>query len=364
GELIETEIIFTKKSYAEGRLLRILEKSESRVVPPCPVAGVCGGCNWQHLDYSTQLNWKRELVRESLSKFSGFDVSSDEAVQAVVPSPDEFKYRNRVQFHHQNGRFGFFQRGSHRIVDIDDCPITEEAITSLIPDFKTQFGSKPPGRFEAYVSQEGPVRTRGPGLQDGESSEDTNDQEEPGGLSFSFSQVNTKQNVNLLRAVVARFQEQAELTADPRALQLYDLYAGSGNFTFELLQAFPEATVTAVELNAQSVARGNELAQSAYPTRKVRWHQADVLAFLKGNEISPGALVLIDPPRSGCDPEVMQILASSKISYLAYVSCHPVTLARDLKFMKEAGFELVHTQPFDMFPQTDHIETLAVLTRS
>lgn len=362
GERVEVEIVFTKKSYAEARLLKILEKSEARVVPPCPVAGVCGGCNWQHLSYPEQLTWKQELVRESLKKFSGFDVSAEDSVQAVVPSPDEFRYRNRVQFHHQNGRFGFFQRGSHNIVDINDCPITEEAITSQIPEFRKQFASKSPGRFEAYVSQEGPVRTRGPGLQESSQTASAESQEEEqGGLSFSFSQVNTKQNVNLVSSLVAHFVERARLQKSTEPAHLYDLYAGAGNFTFPLLKAFPDATITSVELNAQSVARGKEITATEFPNSKVKWHQSDVLTFLQRHVFPPQSLVLIDPPRTGCDPEVMQLLAASKISYLAYISCHPVTLARDLKFLKEAGYQLSSVQPFDMFPQTDHVETLALL---
>ncbi len=354
GERVEVEITFVKKSFAEGRLLRILSRSSTRVTPTCPVAGLCGGCNWQHLDAATQLHWKRELVRESLRKFSGFDVSEEARVQAVVASPNSFRYRNRVQFHHESGKLGFFQRGSHRIVNIDDCPITEEAITSLIPDFKARFATAAPGRFEAFISEDGPVRTRGPGHMD------TDQEAESGGLSFSFSQVNTAQNTNLVRAVVELFHKMSKSVSKP---QVFDLYSGAGNFTFPLMEALPTASFTAVELNSQSVKRGREKTAASFPDRDVRWFEADVLTFLKHNELPEGALVLIDPPRVGCDPEVMRILASSKISYLVYVSCHPVTLARDLAFMKEAGYRLERVQPFDMFPQTDHVETLVFLSR-
>lgn len=354
GDSVEVEIVFVKKSFAEARLLQVLNASTNRIEPPCPVAGVCGGCNWQHLKYETQLEWKRELVRESLRKFSGFDVSEDSRVSTVVPSPDEFRYRNRVQFHHENGKLGFYQRGSHRIVDIDDCPITETAIAYLIPEFKRRFANQAPGRFEAYISEEGPVRTRGPGHGSIE------EPEEQGGLNFSFSQVNTNQNENLVRDVVEIFSQLSAAVSQPA---IFDLYSGAGNFSFPILNALPTASLTAVELNAQSVERGRAKSQSLYPNRKIQWHAADVLTFLKQSRLPDGALVLIDPPRTGCDPEVMKILANSRISHLVYVSCHPVTLARDLAFMKEAGFDLKSVKPFDMFPQTDHVETLVFLTR-
>lgn len=360
GERVEVEITFVKKSFSEGRLIKVLDRSSSRVKPPCPVAGICGGCNWQHLNYPTQILWKRELVRESLRKFSGFDVSSEDRVQPVISSPDEFRYRNRVQFHHENGKLGFFQRGSHRIVDIQDCPITETAITTLIPEFRSRFHGKPAGRFEAYISEEGPVHLRGPGLNE-KSEQDDSDQDEQGGLSFSFSQVNTKQNTQLVQAVVAIFKELGKSHSEP---QVFDLYSGAGNFSFPLLEALPNATLTAVELNSQSVQRGRAQSALKYPNRDVRWFANDVLTFLNQNKLPEGSLVLIDPPRTGCDPDVMRQLASSKISYLVYVSCHPVTLARDLAFLREAGFGLDRVQPFDMFPQTDHVETLVLLSRA
>jgi 23S rRNA (uracil1939-C5)-methyltransferase len=347
-----------KKNFAEARLINVLTPSASRVTPPCAVAGVCGGCNWQHVSYDEQLRQKRELVRESLRKFSGFDVSQLESVQAVIASPKPLRYRNRVQFHHAGAELGYYRRGSHRLVSIADCPIAEEPIAALIPSLKQRLSSEPAGRIEVFIAEDDSVQTRG-GLvttNDDEGSGSDND----GGLNFAFSQVNTQQNRNLISVITAIFIQQF---INETAPDIVDLYAGSGNFTFPLAKAFPAARVTAVEFNRESVERGELKAQRSFPKHDIRWVQADVGAFLGQHKIASGAGVLIDPPRSGCEPEVIATLAQSPVSFLVYVSCHPVTLSRDLKFLREAGFILESVQPFDMFPQTDHVETLVVLTK-
>ncbi|HVK62628.1 MAG TPA: TRAM domain-containing protein, partial [Bdellovibrionales bacterium] len=188
GERVEVTLTLVKKNFAEAKLNRVLHPSSHRRTPPCPVAGVCGGCNWQHLEYDEQVRVKRELVRESLSKFSGFDVSKTESVSPVIASPREFRYRNRSQFHHDGSKFGYFKRGSHSIVDIDDCPITEEAIAAKIPELKKQLANKKPGRIEVSLDQDGVVRVKSADIQ--------HDEDEGGGLSFS--QVNSEQNKLLI----------------------------------------------------------------------------------------------------------------------------------------------------------------------
>ncbi len=359
NEDVEVEIVALKKNFAEGRLVRVLTPSASRVVPPCPVAGVCGGCNWQHVDYPEQLAQKRALVQESLRKFSGFDVSAEGSVRPVIPSPKPFLYRNRVQFHHSGNKLGYFKRGSNELVAIDQCPIAEAPINELIPGLKSRFADQASGRIEVFVGSDDAVHVRDPQGSGDPKDQDHDDSE--GGLGFAFSQVNTQQNRNLVASVVSVFVMKFLDSKNP---VLFDLYSGSGNFTFPLAKAFPGASITAVELNRESVLRGKEKSAEAKSGRDINWLQSDVGEFLKTVSFPVGSGVLIDPPRSGCTPDVTAVLASSPIEFLVYVSCHPVTLARDLKPFFQAGFALESVQPFDMFPQTDHVETLAVLTRS
>ena len=362
NEDVEVEITLIKKNFAEARLVTILKSSEARVTPPCPVAGICGGCNWQHISYPEQLSQKRSLVRESLRKFSGFDVSLESLVQPTIASPKPLRYRNRVQFHHEGRELGYFRRGSHRLISIDDCPISEEPIAAQIPILKEQFASHPPGRIEVFVTEDERVVTRAAAERTNSTASDQeSDELDQGGIGFAFAQVNTQQNRYLIASVVSVFVSRL---LDDESPVLYDFYAGGGNFTFPLAKAFPKAALTAVELNRESVERGATRSRDEFASYDIRWHQQDVTAFLKEAEIAPGAGVLIDPPRAGCSPEVVSALSQSALGFLVYVSCHPVTLARDLKTFSEAGFKLVSVQPFDMFPQTDHIETLVVLERA
>lgn len=177
----------------------------------------------------------------------------------------------------------------------------------------------------------------------------------------AFAQVNTAQNDALIRYVEEAFViEGAETVAD---LKIFDLYAGSGNFTFPLAAHFSHAKVTSVELNHRSVETARKIAAKKFadqPLRKPRIEEADVAVFLASIGDLNDAFVLLDPPRTGCAPEVMQALVSAAPRAIVYVSCHPVTLARDLHFLSEAGYELISIQPIDMFPQTDHVETVVV----
>jgi len=394
-ERVEIELTAVKKNFAEGRVLRILSSSPHRVQPPCPVAGICGGCSWQHVAYAEQLRQKREFVREALRKFSGFDlagsdVKGDSLVGEVVPSPFEFRYRNRIQLHHAGGRLGFHRRGSHHIVDIDDCLIAESELTAEFPRLHRKFENSSPGRFELLKTEEGQVVERGwrttDGDKDGKDGEDWTDGEslsgglvEKGGGS-AFSQVNSAQNERLVGYVVVdtilhHARSSAGIASGndstDECLEIYDLYAGNGNFTFPIAKALPKARITAVELNSRSVQSAREKVERDFVDRGLlQIEETDVARFLTSLRASRSArssafsetIVVLDPPRTGCAPDVMNSLVELAPRLIIYVSCHPVTLARDLSTLNES-YALVDVRPFDMFPQTDHVETVAVLSR-
>jgi 23S rRNA (uracil1939-C5)-methyltransferase len=353
GERIEAEVTRVKKNFAEASLIRVTTPSSHRRQPPCPVALECGGCNWQHIDYSEQLRWKRELVAEAFRKFSGFTIAP-ELIRAVIPSPNEFRYRNRIQLHHDGTRVGFFRRGSHRIVDIDDCPITEDVIAKRIPSLKQELAGQKGGRLEIFISQSGEVGRRRPIPATTDSREESPEGAEAAGPSFS--QVNTLQNENLIRHVLT-------LAEAARPQVIYDLYAGSGNFTFPLHEKFPATPMTAVELSPASVQSAHDTISRRYSGSRIRFVEASVDRFLAEENLPREATILLDPPRAGCGTEVMESLARNHPSTIIYVSCHPVTLARDLMTLAAAGYQLGSVQPFDMFPQTDHVETVAFLSR-
>jgi 23S rRNA (uracil1939-C5)-methyltransferase len=349
GEKIEIEITRAKKNFAEARLVEIVEVSPQRVTPPCEYVGQCGGCSWQHIAYDEQLRWKKEMVAEALAKFSGFPANTiRDLVADILPSPQAFRYRNRIQVHLDQNRVGFHQRGSHRLIEIKDCLIADETLTRLFNELRSERHSKA-SRLELFMSESGKAAIRGT-----EGSED----------ETAFAQVNTAQNDVLIRYVEKAFvTEGADTVTD---LKIFDLYAGNGNFTFPLAVRFSQAEVTSVELNHRSVETARKIAAKKFagqPPRRLRIEEADVAVFLSCIGDLNDAFVLLDPPRTGCAPEVMRALVSAVPRAIVYVSCHPVTLGRDLHFLSEAGYELVSIQPVDMFPQTDHVETVVVARR-
>jgi 23S rRNA (uracil1939-C5)-methyltransferase len=168
--------------------------------------------------------------------------------------------------------------------------------------------------------------------------------------------VNTGQNKNMTTMTLAWMQNH-------QASVIYDLYAGAGNFTFPLLQSFPKSQLIGVELNDKSV----RLAQEQIKTRnlspsRMRFYLSDVELFLKRTVLEPGSLVLLDPPRAGCSEHVLRSLCHQKAKRIFYISCNPSALARDLERLRTfGGWVATRVQPFDMFPQTDHVETVVEL---
>jgi 23S rRNA (uracil1939-C5)-methyltransferase len=356
GDDVEVELTMVKKNFAEARLISIINGSPNRVTPPCPVAGICGGCNWQHVAYDEQLRQKKALVEDALRKFSGFELNS-EMVRDVIASPNEFRYRNRIQLHHSGPRMGFFKRNSHEIVDIDDCPITEEVLSSRIPQLKADYIQRKAGRVELSIRQNGAVTTRD--LDNGVASDDV-DTDAPDAAGPAFSQVNTAQNRQLVEFVTKYVV--GELGPGFRG-EILDLYAGSGNFTFPLAEVLRRAHVIGVELNKESVERARQIAASEFASRGIRFERSDVAKYLREKiPLDPSSFIILDPPRTGCGAEVIAALVAARPQRILYVSCHPVTLARDLKPLSEIGYKIAQVAPFDMFPQTDHVETVVALT--
>ena len=349
GDRVLARITQAKKNFAEADVEAVLQPGPSRVDPPCSYFGQCGGCSWQHLAYDEQLVQKRLLVEESLRKHSGY---RDVVVAPTIPSPREFRYRNRIQLHiGLSGEVGFRARRSATVVDVKDCLITDEALAAELVNARTEIQSgafKPSERFELRLTAEG--RTVRGGAD--------------AATELGFAQVNVDQNEALVKWVVERFA--ARSAAHRSSIEVvWDLYAGFGNFSFPLAKALPEVEVKAVELDAGSVEAGNARASDSDWKSRVRFSESKVESWLA---VQPPAsrttAILLDPPRVGCAPEAVERLAASEATFAVYVSCHPVTLARDLRAFQTKGWRLLEVQPFDMFPQTDHVESAVVLERA
>jgi 23S rRNA (uracil1939-C5)-methyltransferase len=335
GDVLRVRITQIKKNFVEGEIVEIISPGPSRVAPPCPVYGNCGGCDWQHLSYQEQLKQKSEIVHDFLKKSgkAGFNYLG------IVGSPLDFRYRNRVQLKADGKKVGFFSRKSHQVVGIDDCLLVEEKISSEIKKLADTY-KKSAEKIEIFIDQDEKCQTK---------IEDSGDSAE------GFSQVNRTQNDILIDSVV-------QWAADKKFQNFYDLYAGSGNFSFPVVENFSGARVVAVELNEKSV----ELAHKKLSEKKISLHRCqfflgDVELFLKRTQIHENSVILLDPPRAGCSQNVINYLNNSKASRIYYISCNPAALSRDLSLFGNA-WKLRRVQAFDMFPQTHHVEVLAELS--
>lgn len=332
GDLVELEVTEVRGNHGSARVLRLLEKGPDRREPPCPYARDCGGCNWQHLTDEAQREQKQILLRETLERFlPGVDLP----LEPLVPSPRALRYRNRVQPLRREGRLGFRKRRSHDFLPVDDCPITEEPLAAL-------FKNPPPGaddaRIELRLTPDGRVEISEAGDEEG----------------FAFAQVNRFQNQDLLQTVL-------EWTRDLKPTAVWDLYSGAGNFSFPLIDQFSGVPMTGVELNHVLVKRAREESR-ARKDKDVSFLVSDVAAWVRRHTPPSGSLVVLDPPRAGAGGEVMAALRSSDVKSLVLIGCHPVSLARDLSvLLKDSHFRLTKVRAFEMFPQTDHFETMALV---
>lgn len=326
GDRVIVEIIENKKRFLEAELVEILSPSRHRHEPQCSVFGRCGGCTWQHVDYPEQVQQKNQILKSALKKWdAGYEL------REFLPSPEDYRYRNRIQVNKSGSSVGFFARSSREIVDISDCPITEKALAEKIPSLH----DREDGRYEISRRIDGSVVIEG-----GRRSPEAN----------LFSQVNTKQNELMIANLMAWARELSFES-------VWDLYCGSGNLTLPLWEHFPDAKITGVELSAESIR------QAQKKTPEIAWHAQDVAKFLKLQKPLANLLVVLDPPRVGADEEVVRQLGRLKPDHLLYVSCNPMTFFRDASRLKTFGFELDRVQGFDMFPQTEHVELMSLFRR-
>lgn len=316
GEVVAVRVGRKTKRFVEAELDRVLQASPSRVTPPCPYFGTCGGCSYQHISYERQVELKTTQVRESLRRLGGI---AEPNVPEGVPAPQPYNYRNRITVHRHGGRIGFHRRDGRGIVDIEGCLIASEAVNARLRRLREE-----PYREGPRVLREHETR-------------------------MGFHQTNDDVAELLLEYV-------GELCADGGSL-LIDAYCGDGFFARRLAEKFQR--VIGIEWNDRSVARARELAgpNESYLEGDV----AEQLFAVLGERVDGGGTVILDPPSQGVDARVCDALSGGVVDRIVYVSCNPATLARDLKALS-GSYELVQAQPFDMFPQTAEVEVVAVLT--
>ncbi|QWV95343.1 23S rRNA (uracil(1939)-C(5))-methyltransferase RlmD [Geomonas oryzisoli] len=405
GDRARIRVVKEKRSFLEGELVELLEPSDLRVVPPCPVFGACGGCDWQFLPYPEQLQQKGTIFADTLARIGKVP---REKVLPVAAAPEPFGYRSRVQVKVSvvagAVQMGFFRTGSHDVVDFGaGCPLANPQLNRMAAEFRAILPGLPQfelihqidlsigdtGEGIAIVHSRGGAGGRliealarersqlpsvaGAFLRSGQKGDlakvfgiEALSYRIPAGLipgskeltlrfgRGGFSQVNYPQNLELIRTACG----WAGLTGKERVL---DLYCGNGNISLPL--ALQAAEVLGIEgyapsiLDAAANAEANGIGNATFQVSDAA--QA-VRRLVKRKERFD--LVVLDPPRGGAEAAAeLAALAPAKI---IYVSCDPATLARDLASLGSNGYQVTRSKPVDMFPQTYHLESVTELVRA
>lgn len=353
GEEVVVEIAKRDRRFTYAKVKEVIESSPDRVDAPCPYFGKCGGCQWQHVDYETQLEFKTNLVREQLGRRGDFE---DPPVRSTIGMDEPWHYRNQARFTiGPEGQLGFNTHFRNKFLPIDECLILHPKINAVLNELQGRCEDvkhQVVVRFGFYTGElmvfpEVPIE---------DLSFETGQryfEEALHGHHFqvfnsSFFQTNTRQAETLSRLV----QEKLELTEGEVVV---DAYSGVG--AFAVLLADRAGRVIAIEESASAMADARENIQGLDNIDLIEGRTEETLPELEG----PIDAVILDPPRAGCRPVVLEALIERPPPKIVYVSCDPYTLARDLRVLVDGGFELVEIQPVDMFPQTYHVESVTTL---
>ncbi len=413
GEKVEVLIEEVKKSYAKGRALQVLRKSGDRIEPKCAIYDTCGGCQLQHLSYTAQLKVKRQQVIDAVTRIGK---QSDVPVHPTLGAAGPWNYRNKMQFPigRSKGRtiIGCFAQGSHDIIDTKNCYIQKECnndVVNAMREIVDKLGipvyneDRHTGILRHVIGRVGQngecmvvlvtavkdlqrskdivrmLRERLPKLVSVQQNVQTYRNnvimgrdtkllwgkptilDRLGSLTFhisprSFFQVNTDQ----AEVLYGKALEYANLTGKETVI---DAYCGTGTITLFLAQkarkVYGIEIVKPAILDAEKNARDNHVKNAEF----IVGDATVVMPRLYKQGVHADVIV-VDPPRAGCTPTVLETFANMKPKRIVYVSCNPASLARDIAILDGMGYKAQEIQPVDMFPHTSHVESIALIVRS
>lgn len=395
GERVQVQLERRRKKYLHGRVVEVIEPSPDRVEPRCPYYGACGGCQWQHIDYLAQVRLKQHVVAEHFARIGKQTVAVD-AVHTPV-SPWAYRYGCEIALSREAG---FRQRGSRRVVEVDHCAISHPLISHLLATLNNmiQDGRIPDLWGKNWV--EARVIPQGESVKlalilEGVRNVDLDAEPAlrtvldalatlPEAISVSYRTPNGavvpfagqemvgidlmdktvqfppgaffQASVEMLPTAISRMRALAAIQANETVL---DLYCGVG--VFGLFMSADAGRVIGIELDAQAVAAARDTA-AQWGLRNIEFW--DVSAEKATQDLPQADVTIVDPPRTGLDPRVLSAVVSTGSSRIVYLSCEPSTLARDAALLQEEGFRVERLELFDFFPQTYHIENLALFRRA
>ena len=377
GERVRVQVTEQKNNYARGEIVEIVEASPERIQARCTHFAICGGCHYQHLPYSKQLEAKKDILHDQLKRIGKIP---NPPVAPTVASPSEWNYRNHVQFHlTENGKIGFVNAAGNKVIRISECHLPETNINAFWPGLQ----------FESNMDIERvSLRT---GADDDlmllleSDSPDAPELELEAGISVahvyedhtvvmagddhilirvlgrdfkvsapSFFQVNTMMAEKMVEHLLSALPVTREDT-------LLDLYSGVG--LFSAFFASRAGRVIGIESSPSAC---EDFAINLDEFENVDLYEGEAEEILPAlvAQIANPPYIIVDPPRAGLDRHVLDALVKLGPRIIAYVSCDPSTLARDAKRLIEGGYALKQVTPFDLFPQTYHIESISIFTRA
>ena len=352
GEDVKARVIGKRRGYIVAQVLEVISPSPDRVEPPCKYYGQCTGCQWQHIDYKHQLELKRKTVQDELDRTLQVDSIK---VSDTLPSPNQFNYRNHARFTiGRNGVLGFVNRGSRQFVQIDKCMIMHPGINQILCELQEKCAETTQLSIRYGINtNEWLVQPTLQNLDIPLKSGQTHYEELMLDRKFrvaasSFFQVNTPQAENVVNLL------KTGLNLTGKEL-LVDAYAGVGTFA-ALLSPYCRKII-AIEESASAV---KDAAINTLGIDNLEFREGKTEAVLDSIEYIPEAVIL-DPPRAGCHVKALNALKNLGPKRVCYVSCDPVTLARDLAILCEGNYQIQNVQPIDMFPQTYHTECIVTL---
>jgi 23S rRNA (uracil1939-C5)-methyltransferase len=379
GETVRISLVEEKKGFARADLLEILEPSSRRILPRCAHYQVCGGCQYQHMAYADQHQAKADIVRDQLMRIGKL---VDPPVRPLISAPSPWNYRNHVQFHLDNqGKLGYKAAGSSQVVAIRECHLPVDALNQIWPllDFEALPGLDRVGlRLGAEDEVQLILESRDPSPPEF-SVEDLPISAvhlSPAGAvvlagseslvmevkgcyyrvsAGSFFQVNTLMAAALVDGLLKGLSEYTTLN---HASTVLDVYSGAGLFSGFL--APQVGRLVAIEASPSAV---EDFSASLDEFDNVEIYEAPAEAVLPALDIRRPQAIIVDPPRAGLERSALDAILAMQPEVLAYVSCDPSTLARDARRLAENGYILRSLTPYDLFPQTYHIESLSFWTQ-
>ncbi len=378
GERVRARIFRNQKNFSEADLIAVLTPSPDRVDPRCPLFGQCGGCQYQHFNYDAQLVWKRQQVAELLEHMADLK----HAVNPVIGSPQHYNYRSKITPHFQLPRetpaadmgaglgdpgprsptltpppIGFLRQGTRfDLLDVPHCDIATTAINTHLPAVRAAVRAK----IATHGYKKGATLLLRDASGEVTTDYDTVVTETIGDLKLHFLARDFFQNNPfILPAFTAYVRQQAAASG---ARFLVDAYCGSGLFALRSASAFEQ--VAGIEISESSIRFATENAAANHITNAT-FQAGDASAIFADLAFPPHeTVIIIDPPRKGCDEKFLEQLFAFGPQAVVYVSCDPATQMRDLVHFTAAHYHLTDVQPFDLFPQTRHLECVVTLIKS